>query len=193
MLEKLLESIKAFIFYFIELSVLFIAIAFIVALLNQKFSKKIERYLSANSLLSYIKAMFLGALTPFCSCSTIPLLSALLKARVSFGVSVAYLFVSPLVNPIIIAMLVISFGLKLSLFYILFIFVFVFIFSLSISKFNSDKFLNKDFIKEEQNTLSKHHNISKQNCCQTKIINFSTQKQSLNLNSVKRFLKSNYF
>lgn len=58
MLEKLLESIKSFIFYFIELSVLFIAIAFIVALLNQKFSKKMERYLSANSLLSYIKAMF---------------------------------------------------------------------------------------------------------------------------------------
>ncbi|CAM2746946.1 membrane protein [Campylobacter hyointestinalis] len=180
MLEKLLESIKAFIFYFIELSVLFIAIAFIVALLNQKFSKKIERYLSANSLLSYIKAMFLGALTPFCSCSTIPLLIALLKARVSFGVSVAYLLVSPLVNPIIIAMLVISFGLKLSLFYILFIFVFVFIFSLSISKFNSDKFLNDDFIKKEYFTPSNHHNISKQNCCQTKIINFSTQKQSLN-------------
>lgn len=180
MLEKLLESIKAFIFYFVELSVLFIAIAFIVALLNQKFSKKIERYLSANSLLSYIKAMFLGALTPFCSCSTIPLLIALLKARVSFGVSVAYLLVSPLVNPIIIAMLVISFGLKLSLFYILFIFVFVFIFSLSISKFNSDKFLNDDFIKKEYFTPSNHHNISKQNCCQTKIINFSTQKQSLN-------------
>lgn len=180
MLDKLLESIKAFIFYFVELSILFIAIAFIVALLNQKFSKKIERYLSANSLLSYIKAMFLGALTPFCSCSTIPLLIALLKARVSFGVSVAYLFVSPLVNPIIIAMLVISFGLKLSLFYILFIFVFVFIFSLSISKFNSDKFLNDDFIKKEYFTPSNHHNISKQNCCQTKIINFSTQKQSLN-------------
>lgn len=180
MLDKLLESVRAFIFYFVELSVLFIAIAFIVALLNQKFSKKIERYLSANSLLSYIKAMFLGALTPFCSCSTIPLLIALLKARVSFGVSVAYLFVSPLVNPIIIAMLVISFGLKLSLFYILFIFVFVFIFSLSISKFNSDKFLNDDFIKKEYFTPSNHHNISKQNCCQTKIINFSTQKQSLN-------------
>lgn len=180
MLDKLLESVRAFIFYFVELSVLFIAIAFIVALLNQKFSKKIERYLSANSLLSYIKAMFLGALTPFCSCSTIPLLIALLKARVSFGVSVAYLLVSPLVNPIIIAMLVISFGLKLSLFYILFIFVFVFIFSLSISKFNSDKFLNDDFIKKEYFTPSNHHNISKQNCCQTKIINFSTQKQSLN-------------
>lgn len=184
MLDKLLESVRAFIFYFVELSILFIAIAFIVALLNQKFSKKIERYLSANSLLSYIKAMFLGALTPFCSCSTIPLLIALLKARVSFGVSVAYLFVSPLVNPIIIAMLVISFGLNLSLFYILFIFIFVFIFSLSISKFNSDKFLNDDFIKKEYFTPSNHHNISKQNCCQTKIINFSThfstQKQSLN-------------
>lgn len=56
MLEKLLESIKAFIFYFIELSVLFIAIAFIVALLNQKFSTKIKSYLSANSLLSDFKA-----------------------------------------------------------------------------------------------------------------------------------------
>ncbi|RAZ23603.1 permease [Campylobacter hyointestinalis] len=193
MLEKLLEIFKIFIFYFVEISVLFIAIAFIVALLNQKFSKKMERYLSANSLLSYIKAMFLGALTPFCSCSTIPLLSGLLKSGVSFGVSVAYLLVSPLVNPIIIAMLVISFGLKLSLFYILFIFVFVFIFSLSISKFDSDKFLNKDFIKEKQNTAPKYHNISKQNCCQTKIINFSTQKQSLNSNSQTRRSYKNLF
>ena len=40
MLDKLLESVRAFIFYFVELSILFIAVAFIVALLNQKFSTK---------------------------------------------------------------------------------------------------------------------------------------------------------
>lgn len=182
MLEKLLEIFKIFILYFIEISILFIAIAFTVAILNQKFYQKIEKHLDSNSFLSYIKAMLLGALTPFCSCSTIPLLNALLKAGVGFGVSVAYLLVSPLVNPIIISMLIISFGLKLSLFYILFIFIFIFVFALTISKFNSSKFLNKDFIKKEQNTTSKYHNISRQSYHQTKIINFSTKKYSLNLN-----------
>ncbi|WP_395148458.1 permease [uncultured Helicobacter sp.] len=93
-----LESIKLFCLYFVELSVLFVAVQMLIALIQQKYQNLFKNHLQKDSYSSYIKSILLGALTPFCSCSTIPLLRALLKANVAFGVCIAYLFTSPLIK-----------------------------------------------------------------------------------------------
>jgi len=46
----------------------------------------------------------LGALTPFCSCSTIPMTVGFLRARVLFGATMSFVLPSPLLNPIILMM-----------------------------------------------------------------------------------------
>ncbi len=99
-MQSFLNTFKEFLYLFTELSVLFIAISFLVSIINQKYEGIFKKQLAGDKISSYFKAIFLGALTPFCSCSTIPLLRAFLEAKVKLSIALAYLFTSPLINPI---------------------------------------------------------------------------------------------
>ncbi|EDP4222418.1 permease, partial [Campylobacter jejuni] len=140
-MQSFLNTLKEFLYLFTELSVLFIAISFLVSIINQKYEGIFKKQLAGDKISSYFKAIFLGALTPFCSCSTIPLLRAFLEAKVKLSVALAYLFTSPLINPIIFSMLFVTFGLKLSLTYVVFLIFLIFIISFVFSKFKEESFL----------------------------------------------------
>ncbi|EAI4084805.1 organoarsenical efflux permease ArsP [Campylobacter jejuni] len=140
-MQSFLNTFKEFLYLFTELSVLFIAISFLVSIINQKYEGIFKKQLAGDKISSYFKAIFLGALTPFCSCSTIPLLRAFLEAKVKLSVALAYLFTSPLINPIIFSMLFVTFGLKLSLTYVVFLIFLIFIISFVFSKFKEESFL----------------------------------------------------
>jgi uncharacterized membrane protein YraQ (UPF0718 family) len=114
----LMNSIEMFIQLFVELSLLFIIISYAVALINQKLpAEKIQRLLGGRNGRGYITAAGLGAITPFCSCSTIPMLIGLLKARAGFGPTMTFLFTSPLLNPIVIALFIPVLGLQVTMWY----------------------------------------------------------------------------
>jgi len=66
----------------------------------------------------YILASSFGAITPFCSCSSIPLFVGLLQARIAPGVAFAFLITSPLINEIALALLWGIFGWQVTLFYL---------------------------------------------------------------------------
>ncbi|AJC86172.1 permease [Campylobacter sp. RM16704] len=102
-----------------------------------------KEHLKKESFITYIKAIILGSLTPFCSCSSIPLLNAFLKAKVPLGVCIAYLITSPLINPVIVVMFIASFGFKFSLFYIGFLFFVIILIAFFVSKINTQIFLTK--------------------------------------------------
>ena len=80
-MQSFLNTFKEFLHLFTELSVLFIAISFLVSIINQKYEGIFKKQLAGDKISSYFKAIFLGALTPFCSCSTIPLLRAFWKRK----------------------------------------------------------------------------------------------------------------
>ncbi len=65
----------------------------------------------------YLLSALLGAVTPFCSCSTIPMLRGLLSAKAGFGPTLTFLFISPLLNPIIVGLMWATFGWKVTLLY----------------------------------------------------------------------------
>lgn len=114
----LLNSVEMFLQLFTELTVLFLAISYAVALINQRLpAEKIQRLLGARQGRGYLTAAGLGAMTPFCSCSTIPMLVGLLKARAGFGPTMTFLFTSPLLNPLVIALFIPVLGLKVTLWY----------------------------------------------------------------------------
>lgn len=81
MLDSIIEFIKTFLMLFFELLVLFIIVSFIVSLIQQIVSEeKIKSLLSKpNQAINYILGMIFGAITPFCSCSTIPILARSIK------------------------------------------------------------------------------------------------------------------
>ncbi|MCK0716182.1 permease [Chromohalobacter sarecensis] len=120
MSSQLQDALGMFAFLAIELSVLFIGISLLVGVLQRHIPQsKIEALMSSNRRTGYLLAAGLGAITPFCSCSTIPMLKGLIRARAGFGPMMVFLFASPLLNPIIVALLVATFGLTLTAIYVL--------------------------------------------------------------------------
>ncbi len=90
-----------------ELVILFIGISFLVGLLQTYISiKRIRQTMmqKGRGTATFFGGIF-GALTPFCSCSTIPILVSLLNAGVPFAACMAFLLTSPLLNPVILILL----------------------------------------------------------------------------------------
>ncbi|EAC1839339.1 permease [Campylobacter lari] len=183
-MEKLVFILKDFLILFIEISALFILVSVLIAYLNERYAKFFNEHLKKDSFTSYVKAILLGCLTPFCSCSSIPLLNAFLKAKVPLGVCIAYLITSPLINPIIVVMFMVSFGLKISLFYVGFLFCVILFLAFCVSKINTQRFFNEDFLKndlEQKSCCS--NNIFQSSCCQKSSLVFAkNSKTSKKLN-----------
>ena len=109
-------AIDFFVGTFAELAVLFVLISLLVSVINYYLpASKVRKLLSGNR--GYGVAMALGAVTPFCSCSTLPMLLGLLKARAAFGPLMAFLITSPLLNPFVVALFWLTFGAKVTLLY----------------------------------------------------------------------------
>lgn len=120
MAPQLNDALGMFVFLAVELSILFLIVSFLLGLLQWKIpTEKIQILLGHQQRRGYFIAAALGAITPFCSCSTIPMLKGLIKARAGFGPMMVFLFASPLLNPIIVVLLLATFGLGLTLVYAL--------------------------------------------------------------------------
>jgi uncharacterized membrane protein YraQ (UPF0718 family) len=116
--EMVQESLGMFAFLAVELTILFLLISYMVGVLQEYIPPaKIQAILSGKNGKGYFVAGLLGAITPFCSCSTIPFLKGLLRAKAGFGTMMVFLFASPLLNPIIIGLFAVTFGLDVTVFY----------------------------------------------------------------------------
>lgn len=82
---------------------------------------RLRRFLTAHRFygLQYVLASVFGAITPFCSCSSIPLFIGFVKGGIPLGVTFAFLITSPLVNEVAIAMFLAMFGVRVTLIYTL--------------------------------------------------------------------------
>ena len=117
-LTKAGQAFDMFLFLAVELTLLFLLISFIIGvILDYMPAERIQKILGSKGGKGYVSAGLLGALTPFCSCSTIPMLAGLLKARAGFGPTITFLFTSPLMNPIIIGLFLATFGFKVTAVY----------------------------------------------------------------------------
>ena len=83
--------------------------------------ERLRKYLVTHKMygLQYLLASIFGAITPFCSCSSIPLFIGFVKGGIPLGVTFAFLITSPLVNEVAVAMFLGSFGLKVTLIYVI--------------------------------------------------------------------------
>lgn len=147
--EKFLGVGGTFLYLFGELLLLFILISFIVALLQVYVSKeKIQKILTTpRKYLNSILGAALGAVTPFCSCSTIPIVVGLLQSGAPFSGIMSFLLTSPILNPAIIALFLKFFGIKATLIYAVFTFVFAVVMGLVLDKLGFEKQVKKVVIK----------------------------------------------
>ncbi|HUW68738.1 MAG TPA: permease [bacterium] len=117
-MNTLLESLKFFFSIFLELTALFLGISTLIGLIFRFISQEaLGKALSKKGLLGNFLGAALGAVTPFCSCSTIPMTVGLLRAGVPFGATMSFVLASPLLNPIILTMFFALLGWKATLIY----------------------------------------------------------------------------
>ena len=148
-LLHLKDAVDFFIFNFIELTFLFIGVSFLVEVINVFINpEKVQKVLSSNKGGYFISSM-LGSLTPFCSCSTIPLTLGLLKARASFGPIMTFLFTSPLLNPIIIIVFWSAFGFEVTIIYGLISFFVSILAGYTLEKFGFEKYIKKEIFEND--------------------------------------------
>ncbi len=82
--------------------------------------ERLREYLTTRRLygFQYLFASVFGAITPFCSCSSIPLFIGFVKGGIPLGVTFAFLITSPLVNEVAVAMFLGSFGVRATVIYV---------------------------------------------------------------------------
>lgn len=132
---------------FAELAVLFVLISFLVGALNEWLpAEKTRHYLSARHGRGYLIGALIGSATPFCSCSTVPLTLGLLKSGAGFGPTMALLFTSPLVNPIIVTLFWVTFGFELTLLYTGMALTTSILISWLIDRAGFERYLNRDVL-----------------------------------------------
>lgn len=144
-LAMIQDSVAMFTFLAVELTLLFLLISYLVGVLQAYIPPaKIQGILSSKNGRGYVVAGFLGAITPFCSCSTIPFLKGLLRAKAGFGTMMVFLFASPLLNPIIIGLFSVTFGLQVTLFYFLMAMGVSVIAGYSLEKLGFERFIKEE-------------------------------------------------
>ena len=97
------------------------AMTTIVSFFRSKLNpEKVREYLEKKQKwLAYIMAVVLGAVTPFCSCSSIPLFIGFVEAGIPFGVTMAFLITSPMINEIAILVFASAVGWQLAGIYVI--------------------------------------------------------------------------
>lgn len=114
-------AVNFFFYDTIKILILLFLISVLMGIINAYFPiNRLRNYLLNHKMygLQYLLASLFGAITPFCSCSSIPLFIGFVKGGIPLGVTFAYLITSPLVNEVAVAMFLGSFGLKVTIIYV---------------------------------------------------------------------------
>lgn len=115
-------AINFFFYDTIKILILLFFISVIMGIINAYFPiDRLRNYLTSRKLygLQYFFASLFGAITPFCSCSSIPLFIGFVKGGIPLGVTFAYLITSPLVNEVAVAMFIGTFGVRITIIYVI--------------------------------------------------------------------------
>lgn len=116
----LADALDFFIYDTIKIFLLLTTIIFVVAIIRSHFTAERTRRLLSHraEYVGNILAALLGIVTPFCSCSAVPLFIGFVEAGVPLGVTFSFLVSSPMVNEVALILLFGLFGWKVALLYV---------------------------------------------------------------------------
>ncbi|MDD4106729.1 MAG: permease [Candidatus Shapirobacteria bacterium] len=144
------DTINFFIYDVIKIGLLMFLINSIVTVTEYYFPmEKVRDILTKRRWygLDYLLAALLGVVTPFCSCSSIPLFIGFISAKIPLGVTFAFLISSPLVNESSLYLFPSIFGLKVTLLYNIVGILVAVLGGMLINKLNMEKYIQPEFLK----------------------------------------------
>jgi hypothetical protein len=115
------ESIHFFVMDITKIFFMLVVIIYLMGLFRSFVSpEKVRVYVRGKSkFIARIMAILLGAVTPFCSCSSVPIFIGFVEAGIPLGVTFSFLIASPMINEIAVVMLLGIVGWKITLLYVL--------------------------------------------------------------------------
>ncbi len=144
------DAINFFIYDVIKIGLLMLLINTVVTVTEYYFPmEKVRDILTKRRLygLDYLVAALLGVVTPFCSCSSIPLFIGFISAKIPLGVTFAFLISSPLVNEASLYLFPSIFGLQVTLLYNVVGILIAMLGGMLIGKMNMEKYIRPEFLK----------------------------------------------
>lgn len=136
-----MDTLQNFLWIAFELTLLFIGISFVINLVQGFVPyEKMERLLSGrHAFLGALFALGFAFITPFCSCSTIPMVVNLLNKKIRFGIVMIFLFASPVLDPTIITLMAVVLGVKVAVVYTVVTAVLSLVIGFALEKFGFEK------------------------------------------------------
>jgi len=145
--SKLGSGINFFIYDSIKILLLLFTMITIIGFLRSFVSQeKIKAWVSQKKGLGNFFAALFGAVTPFCSCSSIPIFISFLKAGVPLGVTLSFLITSPIINEYLVVLMFGFFGWKITLMYVASGLAVGIVSGVILGKMNLEKYLEKDIV-----------------------------------------------
>lgn len=144
------STLNFFIYDTIKIGILLVFINYLMAITRYYFpTNKVRDLLTKRRWygLDYLFAALLGVVTPFCSCSSIPLFIGFLSAGIPLGVTFAFLIASPLVNESSLILFPALFGLKTTIIYNIAGIIVAVIGGMIIQKLHLEKYVNQQLLK----------------------------------------------
>ncbi len=149
--DKLSESIHFFIYDTIKIFILLIILIFSISYIQSYFPPERTRKIlgKVKGIKGNILGAILGTITPFCSCSSIPIFIGFTKAGLPIGVTFSFLISSPFVDlaSVLLIMSIPGFGLKVAIAYVLVGLILAVVGGTIIDKLKLEKYL-QDFVLE---------------------------------------------
>ncbi len=143
------DAVNFFIYDMIKIGLLLLVINYVMAITRYYFPMEKARDILAKRRwfgLDYLFAAVLGVVTPFCSCSSIPLFIGFMRVRIPLGVTFAFLISSPLINEASLYLFPAIFGLKVTLLYNVLGVVLAMVGGFLIQKMNLEKYIEQSFL-----------------------------------------------
>lgn len=140
------EAVNFFFYDTVKIVILLFLISVVMGVVNAYFPiDRLRHYLTTRKLygLQYVLAALFGAITPFCSCSSIPLFIGFVKGGIPLGVTLAFLITSPLVNEVAVAMFLGTFGVRVTLIYVVSGILLGVIGGMVLSRFKLERYLSE--------------------------------------------------
>lgn len=148
--SRLAKALNFFIYDSIKILLLLFFMIVVIGVLRTFLSQdKIKKWMEKSGGAGHLFAALFGAVTPFCSCSSIPLFLSFLKAGIPLGVTFSFLITSPLINEYLVVLMIGFFGWKITAVYVLSGMALGILSGIVLGKMKLEKYLVADMIVDD--------------------------------------------
>lgn len=171
---KIGGSLQFFIYDTIKITILLCVLIFLISYIQSYFPPQKSKNIMSKfkGISANIMAALLGTVTPFCSCSSIPLFIGFTSARIPLGVTFSFLISSPMVDLGSLVILASIFGAKIAFFYVLFGLVIAIIGGRIIGNLNMERYVESFIFEAGKNAI----NLEDENLTKKDRINFASSQ-----------------